>query len=132
MILEAIEVRLRTDKSEKIQFGEPLTIEHLLPQAWKAHYELPKASPPSLAEAERNEIIHSFGNLTLLTKSLNPSVSNGPWQKKRTEILKHSALALNRPLADHDTWNEDAIKRRGQRLFGVARKLWPSADDFSS
>ena len=30
-------------------------------------------------EAERDRIIHTLGNLTLLTGKLNSKVSNGPW-----------------------------------------------------
>jgi hypothetical protein len=61
--------------------------------------------------------------LTLLTKELNPSVSNGPWERKRKEILKHSALNLNRSLPDE--WNEEAIQVRAEELFKVAVKVWP-------
>ena len=70
-------------------------------------------------------MIHRIGNLTLLTKELNPSVSNGPWLKKRDEILKHSALNLNRPFQNVSTWNESAIEQRSAALFGIAKKIWP-------
>jgi hypothetical protein len=39
----------------------------------------------------RESVLHVIGNLTLLTEKLNPSVSNGPWSKKRPAILEHSA-----------------------------------------
>lgn len=65
-----------------------------------------------------------MGNLTLLTNSLNPAVSNGRFKAKRSEILKHSAINLNRFLQDLDTWDEEAIADRGKTLFKVASKIW--------
>jgi hypothetical protein len=73
----------------------------------------------------RNSLIHTLGNLTLLTKTLNPAVSNGPWPKKRADILKHSALNPNPPLAEFDEWSEETIVRRGKTLFKVAKRIWP-------
>jgi uncharacterized protein with ParB-like and HNH nuclease domain len=130
MILEALEADLRSKKSEKIKFGDKLTIEHLLPREWKRYYPLPKRKRPEIAEVEREEVIHTFGNLTLLTSSLNPAVSNGPWKRKRKEILRHSALALNRALGEEQEWNEVSIRKRGKRLFTIARRMWPAADAF--
>lgn len=76
----------------------------------------------------RNEMIHKVGNLTLLTKKLNPSVSNGAWAKKRHEILKHSALNLNRQFQDVEEWNELTIQRRSEALLDVAMHVWPRPD----
>jgi hypothetical protein len=78
-----------------------------------------------LALQRRTQAIHRAGNLTLLTKELNPSVSNGPWSKERDKILEHSALNLNRPFKDHSVWDEDLIEERSKILFNVAVKIWP-------
>ena len=77
------------------------------------------------ARSRRNALIHTMGNLTLLTHVLNPSISNGPWSKKRAAILRHSALNLNRSLEEYDLWDEDAILQRGRALFKIAKKIWP-------
>jgi hypothetical protein len=122
MLLEALEQALYSGKSEKIQFGEALTIEHLLPQQWQAHWPLPSV-PVAEGELERERLLHTIGNLTLLTKKLNPSVSNGAWTKKRDAILQHSALALNRSLPVE--WNETRIGERSRELFDVACGIWP-------
>src|SRR6185436_3770255 len=50
-------------------------IEHVMPQAWAKHWSL----PPGGKESERDARIHRLGNLTLLTKKLNSTISNGPW-----------------------------------------------------
>jgi hypothetical protein len=126
MILEALEAALHSEKTERIHIEGKLTIEHLLPREWGKHW--PLASPGGEMDAEkltrhRNALVHRIGNLSLLTKALNPAVSNGPWDKKRKEILRHSVLNLNRTLPD--VWDEAAIEARSEMLFNIAVKIWP-------
>ena len=116
MILEAIEAAMHTGMTEKVKIERELTIEHLLPRDWEANWPLTVPAPSPNAQEEslkrRIEAIHKVGNLILLTKELNPSVSNGPWLRKRDKILEHSALNLNRPFKDYAIWDEAAIKQR--------------------
>lgn len=129
MILEALEAALHTGKTEKVQIERMLTIEHLLPRQWEKHWPLPDAAttPELIEEATkyRDDVLHRVGNLTLLTKRLNPSVSNGPWDKKRHKILEHSALNLNRGFQDIEGWDENAIEERSKELLKQAMKIWP-------
>lgn len=127
MVLEALEAALHTGKTEKVRIERKLTIEHLLPRQWEKHWPLNSDGHDATAiesmAARRRDTLHRIGNLTLLTKKLNPAVSNGPWEKKRSEILKHSALNLNRELPE--AWDEDRIQRRSEDLFKVAVRVWP-------
>jgi hypothetical protein len=130
MILEALELAsYNGGKTEKVQIERKLTIEHLMPISWEKHWPIIiEQSASELAEKageRRNELIHRVGNLTLITKELNPAVSNGPWLKKRDEMLKHTILNLNRPFLDVHVWNEDGIEKRSATLFEVAKKTWP-------
>lgn len=130
MILEALELASYVGgKTEKVQMERKLTIEHLMPVSWEKHWPIvmEQNTPESIEKAaeHRNELIHRVGNLTLLTKELNPAVSNGPWSKKRDEMLKHTILNLNRPFLDVQVWNENGIEKRSANLFEVARKIWP-------
>ena len=125
MVLEALEMQLRTAKSEKVTLQEKLTIEHVLPQSWVQHWPLPEGQDSDEAAEHRNRVLHTMGNLTLVTKKLNPAISNGPWKKKRPEIRRHSVLRLNLDLVDCDEWNEETIRSRSGELFDIARKLWP-------
>jgi hypothetical protein len=129
MIFEAIEAALHTGKTEKVKIEKKLTLEHLLPRDWEAHWPLVVKEQSSNAHDQalerRKQSVHRVGNLTLLTRELNPSVSNGPWQKKRDKILEHSALNLNRPFKDYVFWDEDLIEERSKTLFNVAVKVWP-------
>lgn len=129
VILEAIEAAQYTGKPEKVKVQNNLTVEHLLPQSWEEHWPLvikeDTADAREQAQKRRKESIHRIGNLTLLTKKLNPSVSNGPWTRKRPEILKHSVLMLNHAFQEAEVWNEDAIDQRSKDLFNVAVNIWP-------
>jgi hypothetical protein len=131
MILQALDQGLQGSKTEAYSLKEDLTIEHIMPQYWEEHWPLPDAgvtdgsTHPTPAES-RNLAIHTIGNLTLLTEALNPSVSNGPFARKRHEILRHSAINLNRHfLMDASSWDEEAIFERGLALFESARRIWP-------
>jgi hypothetical protein len=126
MVLEALEIALHTGKTEKLTIESRLTVEHLMPREWERHWPLsaPDGTPEAAELAERrNTLLHTIGNLTLLTKELNPSVSNGPWDRKLEGILKHSALNLNRTLPKR--WDEAAIQARTEALFKTALKVWP-------
>jgi hypothetical protein len=129
MMLEALEAAMRSDKSEKLLGDEKLTIEHLLPQDWRKHWPLPDDESDEEAELKRERLLHSMGNLTLLTNKLNPSVSNGPWEQKLPAILEFSVLTLNKKLQSHSEWNEDRILARGASLFKFARRIWPHPEE---
>ena len=81
--------------------------------------------PRDLATEQRDQYVNKIGNLTLLTNSLNPSVSNGPWLRKRLEILKYSAIPMNRYFVDVESWDEVAIDKRTKELFHHALTIWP-------
>jgi hypothetical protein len=121
LLLEAAERQLRSKLSESITINESLTIEHVMPQTWQKHWPLPEGEA---AEQRRFRLIHTVGNLTLVTKSLNPALSNGRWETKRKAIEEHTLLKLNKQLASLSIWNEDAIVARGAALFDLARDIW--------
>jgi len=132
LLLEGIEEGLRTTKTEPDPVSRNLTIEHLMPQNWTEHWRLPEAAGDTVAATRhRDRVIHTIGNLTLLTQPLNSAVSNGPWQDKREALDCHSVLFLNKHLVDAPVWNEATIEDRSQRLCEVAARVWPHADDFS-
>lgn len=132
-IFEAIEQAKRTSLNEEIEIKSALTIEHIMPQQWRQNWPIygrppvdaDGADPAYLArQVARDSAINKLGNLTLLTHSLNASVSNGAYPVKMPAVRSHSSLALNRELNSFDHWDEVAIAERGAALFDVARKLW--------
>ncbi len=130
MVIEAIEDHLRgwsgTARGlggERVGRGT-LNIEHILPRRWQAHWPLTSGVRD---EAERDRLLHTLGNLTLLTGRLNSTVSNGPWAGKREALQAHDVLVLNRDLLKSagDTWADDAIRARTARLVDVVLAIWP-------
>lgn len=126
LILESLERSLHTDFTEDVEIKRKLTIEHLMPQEWRKHWPLPVEGSPDEMEGNRNRLIHTIGNLTLLTEKLNPSVSNSGWSTKRDGIKKRSILMLNKQLDDYSSWSEKEIEARADQLFTLAAKIWPS------
>jgi alkylated DNA nucleotide flippase Atl1 len=127
MLLEAIEDAFRrgTNQPQVPRRGYP--IEHILPQKWAEHWPVHDIE----AEEFRAEHVHRLGNLTLLTKSLNSRVSNGPWATKREALQAHDTLLLNsRLLFTLDgTWNEAAIEARTEEMIDVLLATWPVPAD---
>ena len=124
MVLETIERVMRDGKSENISIREKLTIEHIMPQEWRPNWPLPEDATLE-DEMKRDETLHRFGNLTLVTKKLNPSLSNAPWTEKKATIMEHSALAMNRKLQAASQWNENTITDRSEEMFKLILKVWP-------
>ncbi len=129
MLLGAAEARLQTPKTEKVSMPSKLSIEHVIPQSWKDTWPL-KNHGDEAALARREECIHRLGNLTLVTSSLNPALSNDPWAEKRGELAQHSALRLNAQLVHEyiDCFDEDAIDARGAALADLLVDEWPGPD----
>jgi hypothetical protein len=138
-ILRRINETFITSMHESIRVDGPLTVEHIMPQSWIAHWPLPdgRSGVPSWPEAEepdnglydasrnRDYALNTFGNLTILTRSLNSSVSNGAWSEKKHAILSTSLLPMNQSLFQFDDWNEAAIDLRNRDLLRRAIMLWP-------
>lgn len=77
------------------------------------------------AELARSEHVHRIGNLTLLTSSLNSTVSNGPWSTKRERIVANDVMLLNRYFRDAEGWDETAIDQRTTLLTDLLLQIWP-------
>ena len=103
-----------------------LTIEHLMPQGWREeNWPLEVSDSPVEAIARRNQLVHTMGNLTLVSGSLNPSLSNDGWETKRPALAEHSQLQLNREVAEVESWNEASLIERSRRLADRVVTIWP-------
>ena len=135
MVLEAIEMSLRSKKSELLGATDKLTVEHIMPKRWEKNWPIPTdVSDEAAAERIRNEAIETIGNLTLTTDKLNSSLSNGQWSVKRQALDNHSILFLNRTLLKKNpgVWDEAAIQKRSEYLAKVIMQIWPSAETFTT
>jgi hypothetical protein len=114
---------------ERVTRGK-YAIEHVMPRKWLPHWVLPEGLE---SDVERDRLIHTLGNLTLLTTKLNSKVSNAPWlgaPGKRKVLEDHDVLFLNRDLlrTTGDIWTEGrpcfspfeaATAIKGQRTNGL-------------
>ncbi|WP_315719893.1 MULTISPECIES: DUF262 domain-containing protein [unclassified Bradyrhizobium] len=139
MVLEGIEDYLRGWKygkqglgNERVSRGK-LAIEHVMPRKWQPNWPLSETA----RDVDRDRIIHTLGNLTLLTGKLNSKVSNGPWigpGGKREGLEAHDVLFINRELlriSEHG-WTEDSIRQRSEHLVSLIQEIWPVPANYKS
>jgi hypothetical protein len=103
-----------------------------MPQTWSTYWPLssePKVDPVTEQKliARRNALVNTLGNLTLITGSLNPALSNSSWGVKRPELLKFTKLNLNQYFhsPEASAWDETAIRSRSEYLFSQIIRIWP-------
>ena len=134
MVLEALEESLRGPLGEGQPCPKNLTVEHVMPQAWKENWGDGIVGDVA-AELTRDNLVQTLGNLTLVNDKLNPALSNRPWRDpveggdkgKRDYLLGHSELKLNAKLvAGHeDAWTEQDIHERTKQLTELILAIWP-------
>jgi len=140
MVLEAIEDHRRGWRGEQAGLGGErvargkYVIEHVMPRKWTLHWPHPEGSR---REGERDALIHTIGNLTLLTSRLNSKVSNGPWlgdTGKKHGLEAHDVLLLNRELLKTagDNWTDGAILSRSEELAKSIIEIWPAPEGHRS
>ena len=113
-------------------------VEHILPQTPTADVVREAFDKP----AEYDDYLGRLGNLTLLEKTINSSVSNGSYTDKvpgyrQSSFLLTKSLAekphvgintqLNRAVADliqFKCWNSQTIAQRQEMLTVLAQKVW--------
>lgn len=60
--------------NNEVEIRGKLSIEHVLPQEWQAHWPLARENDE--ASERRNRALQTFGNLTLVTPEFNTRLSN--------------------------------------------------------
>jgi len=144
-ILSRLEHAERHKYSEIIKIDSQLTSEHVLPQSWCGTWALAggrQINPEQFEQAikkdrlqlpldalekaivERERLVNTIGNLTLIVGRLNSSIGANTFNLKRAAILQHSALRLNRYFQSVDEWDDEAIARRSELLFRDALTIW--------
>jgi hypothetical protein len=137
-------------RSEKTEESVPLSldsldIDHILPQSWYTYWPLADGSAVSVEESQNAQVmrfvptgldarmesivsrdnhVHQIGNLTMVHYGVNRSLQNHAFDEKRQAFFDHSHLQLNRALTKLEQWDEAAIQKRAETLFGFAVELW--------
>lgn len=142
-VIEEFEMASR-DKFSAVEGIIPgLSIEHIMPQQWQEHWHtlpsgrmapapggIPADESMALEMSERDRLIHTLANLSLLTQPANASAGNGDFQSKKPRLLD-ALLRMNLDIAKESEWGEKEIRCRARRLADLAVKIWPSPFDES-
>ena len=128
---------------ESVGIRDDLTVEHIMPSAWHRYWPMMDGAIPTDEDrhaanltyleddtlagrmVRRNRVLHSVGNLTLVTPSFNSKVSNDSFLKKLPEFRSQSVLMLAKEFTDELEWNETNIENRGKSLAALAVDVWP-------
>ncbi len=129
-IAEKIHEEHKDDLTMPFSAKTTLTVEHVAPQDWERHWKADLDFGDSDEDRQRlNRLVHRVGNLTLVTRALNPKLGNGAWPHK-VKLLQADNLEMNRRLLNDmegETWNEKEINRRSQIIADYVNEIWPHA-----
>ncbi|GAA7070225.1 hypothetical protein AOHp86_14790 [Helicobacter pylori] len=90
--------------------GSIESIEHILPQNPDQGYSAKEKN-----WAKNPNIVHALGNLLLMAKNANSSLSNKPFDEKRKQYLKGSYS--EKEVAKNASFGVDQIKERSEKLL---------------
>lgn len=130
-VLWELEIASRSKFAEKGEMPDQLWTEHVLPVSWNEEWPfeggefVARYSGDPKAD-DRDRVLHTIGNLTLLTDSLNRSVGNKGFAEKREKLEEHTGLFLNKWFLKREIWDESTIRERGEDLSDKALAIWPS------
>jgi hypothetical protein len=149
VVLAAVEAykREKSPNYGSVELPNGLTIEHVMPQKWREHWASQQLTPDE--EKRRDQLVQSLGNLTLVTQSLNSSLSNRPWTDEEASTLPYDGearkgkwsilnqfnlIVLNKEIlvdpagTPRDAWTEEDIIARAEDLAGAIINVWPGPD----
>ncbi|RVY10999.1 DUF262 domain-containing protein [Helicobacter pylori] len=104
------EYELHHNPETTLNFDSSIEIEHILPQNPDQGYSAKEKS-----WAKNPHIVHALGNLLLIAKNANSSLSNKPFEEKRKEYLKGSYS--EKEVAKNASFGVAQIKERSEKLL---------------
>lgn len=141
VVLRAVEEYKRAQDTRygDVPLPTTMSIEHVMPQKWREHWR-PESPLTHEQEQQRDRMVHTLGNLTLVPQSLNSSLSNRPWADAEANGLSHGGQpglgkwsilsqfnlqVLNKEILEHQKgWTENDIAERSDELARVIAKIW--------
>ena len=110
------------------------SLEHLMPKKWEKNWPLPECNTEETKKLveTRNSLINTLGNMGIISKTLNTSISNAAWNNKlegnrKNEGLKACASGIDimSDVIASEKWDEQNIQKRSEKLYQDIIKLWP-------
>lgn len=133
-IIYLIESIIRIKDKSKHSTGllglDKYSLEHMMPKKWENHWDKDKSFTDEERQNRNNKLL-TLGNLAIITSSLNSSIRDSNWDKKKNGTDKHSGLikftsgieTINEYL-QYETWDENKIDERANFLYKQAMKIW--------
>ncbi len=124
LTLELLE--MKHDMYEPLDFSK-LEIEHIMPETLSDDWAIYLGSN---ANQTHENYVHVLGNLTLITRSPNASISQKLFAKKKEEWYRHSGVKLTGDLVrSYENWKKEDIERRSVFLWPTLSEIWPHPGD---
>ena len=129
-VIYLIESRIRNRKSQSTALLglNRYSLEHVMPKKWENYWDEVDAEQGRL---ERDRLLLTLGNLTIITSSLNTSIRDANWKdkkkgKKDKEGLNKYASGIETfsEFLEKSEWNENVIIERAKFLFQEATTVW--------
>lgn len=107
---------------------ETITVEHVLPQSpkpdstWAEWFPIPE---------KRMEIVHSIGNLALLTRKKNAAASNYEFERKKKVYFSKDGITpfvLTTQVLEHNEWTPEIVAARQKQLCERLEAHWRLRD----
>jgi hypothetical protein len=133
-IIYLIESVIRIEDKSKHSTGllglDRYSLEHIMPKNWESHWDKDKQFTDEERQNRNNKLL-TLGNLAIITSSLNSSIRDSDWNKKKNGTDKYSGLikftsgieTINKYL-QYKNWNEDTIDERAEFLYEKAMQIW--------
>jgi uncharacterized protein with ParB-like and HNH nuclease domain/predicted transport protein len=111
------------DRKERVPVDE-YTIEHILPQNEDLSPQWQSDLGRDWARIQKS-YLHTIGNLTLT--GYNSELGDRPFSEKQDMKggFRESPLRMNQGLGTLQSWTEDAIRDRAEKLAALAVEVWP-------
>lgn len=121
-------IRNRSLHSTQLLGIEKYSLEHMMPKKWRNNWNF---LGNQIEADNRDKILLTLGNLTIITQNLNSSIRDSSWQKKlvgRGEKggLKKYAEGIDTvsSFLQYQEWDEATIKERADYLAELALRTW--------
>lgn len=102
-----------------------ITVEHVMPQNPKEGSQWGTWCP---TEKEHEELVHTIGNLALLSQTKNSAANNYEFEKKKTAYFNpkegHSAFTLTSQIIGENEWTPEIIRKRQELLVNKLIETW--------
>lgn len=113
-LLRKLEEKKRTTEELRINPPSKVHVEHIYPQTPQTGHRI----------QNHEQYINRIGNLTLLSKRLNLTIKNSPFNEKKP-FYKKSELLLTKDVGMADEWGPKQIDDRQSKLAKLAPSVWP-------